>query len=212
MATTNVIVGQTWTQVATNSPSHLRIDQLVPGQRAYLFVTEEDEAPLASAQGVPLISSLTRSDLGSGYVWARVPSGEPGSAALAVTASDPAAALETRIAALEQGLVTFPAPADVESGLVYLIEALVVVALEDADEGDEAAFATRGVYVLPKSDDTGPEFEAGEVVYWDPDGELAEVTGPTHFPIGVALVAAADDDDSVTVLLNAPVSAVVGGD
>lgn len=109
--------------------------------------------------------------------------------------------------------LTLAAPSGgVTKGRIYLIGSLACVADETVAATVVTTFSTVGVFEFPKDAAASVSFDVGEQVFWDPsDNRIAE-TGATHFPVGCAIAAAANDDATVLVRLDGVATALVGGD
>ena len=81
--------------------------------------------------------------------------------------------------------LTFTAATSYTKGVLYIINGIPCVALNTYTSGDEAVFATVGVFELPlNSSDTATR---GKIAYWDPTaGELVDAPNDTDcYPVGV---------------------------
>ena len=96
--------------------------------------------------------------------------------------------------------LTIPAPADVKSGDVVVVGALVGVAAGDALTGADLDVCTVGVYTLPKV--SALAISVGDLVYFDAATKLVNKTN-TNPKIGHAVAAAANPSPTVAVKLAA---------
>lgn len=98
--------------------------------------------------------------------------------------------------------LTLPAPAAIASGEATLIGAIFGVASNDAASGVPVAFATRGVFTLPKV--AVDNVTLGAPLYWDATAKKVTIDDNTgaNPKVGVAVAAAAASTTSVAVRLN----------
>lgn len=95
--------------------------------------------------------------------------------------------------------LTFPAPADVLSGDLVVIGAMIGVAAHGADNGENVTITTRGVFELPKK--LGDAFTVGATAYWDAVAKHVTTTETSNTPIGYAVESAAVGDLNTKVRL-----------
>lgn len=80
----------------------------------------------------------------------------------------------------------FTAPAgDVETGGAYLIGSLLVIAAEDAAEGDPFVGMTEGVFRVPRVD--SEEWAEGDKIYFDEGAGLFTTEDSATTLVGVAV-------------------------
>lgn len=85
-------------------------------------------------------------------------------------------------------VLEFTAPAgDVESGTGVLIGALLVIPLNDADEGDSFRGAISGVHSHAKVGSQA--WTEGAIVYWDDGNARFTTTAASNYAAGVAAAA-----------------------
>ena len=96
--------------------------------------------------------------------------------------------------------LTFPAPADVASGDLVVVGALVGVAEVSALAGQPVTLARRGVFILPKT--TGQAWAVGAKVHWDATNRLVTTTASGNTLIGVVAEAAIAAATAGEVLLD----------
>jgi predicted RecA/RadA family phage recombinase len=102
----------------------------------------------------------------------------------------------------EGEVITMAAPTGgILSGAGSMFGALFGVAQFDAAQGAPVEVGVCGVWTLPKPN-TVTTFAAGARVFWDDTAKLCKATGAGFFPIGIATVAAAATDPTVTVRLD----------
>lgn len=82
MATANITVGSTWTQIALNTDDNLTVSSRYVENVEYA-ATEADTAPTVEGHALSGGMGITRLLIGPGYIWARSLSG--GDVVLAVT-------------------------------------------------------------------------------------------------------------------------------
>lgn len=84
-------------------------------------------------------------------------------------------------------IVTVAAPANVTSGIPFILGVLLCIPVASASSGDDVAVAIEGVFELPKvSTDT---FVAGQLVNWESGAaNLSETTGTAGDLNGCAVV------------------------
>jgi predicted RecA/RadA family phage recombinase len=88
------------------------------------------------------------------------------------------------------GTITVTAPANVSSGDVVVVGALVGVAAFDASQNDQVEITTEGVFTLPKK--STDVVAAGNLLYWDAVNHYLTLTAGTGSkPLAGAAVAAA---------------------
>lgn len=96
--------------------------------------------------------------------------------------------------------LTLTAPAEIVSGGVVIVGAIIGVANGDAANGAPVDVDTVGVFTLPKV--SALAIAAGDVVYWDAANKLVTKTASGNTKLGVATAAAANPSASVSVRLN----------
>lgn len=98
--------------------------------------------------------------------------------------------------------LTLPAPAAIASGEATLIGTIFGVASNDAESGVSVAFATTGVFTLPKV--AVDNVTLGAALYWDAAVKKVTVDDDegANSKVGVAVAAAAASTTSVAVRLN----------
>ncbi|ULB10732.1 DUF2190 family protein [Cereibacter azotoformans] len=99
--------------------------------------------------------------------------------------------------------VTVPAPADVTSGALVMVGAIVGVAQHDAASGEDVVLVRRGVFTLPKT--SAQAWTVGQKLYRDATTGAATTTASGNTIIGAAYAAAANPSDTGTVLLDGAV-------
>lgn len=106
------------------------------------------------------------------------------------------------------GTVTVTAPANVSSGDVVVVGALVGVAAFDASQNDQVEITTEGVFTLPKK---GTDVMAvGNLLYWDATNHYMTLTpGTGSKPLASAAVSAAGNGVT-TVNVKLGVHGIVG--
>ncbi|MFW5655810.1 MAG: DUF2190 family protein [Roseicyclus sp.] len=98
-------------------------------------------------------------------------------------------------------VVTVPAPAAVTSGDGVKVGMIFGVAQKDADNGDDVAVVTRGVFTLPKT--SAQAWSVGDAIYWNnSSGVCTTATSAGNIFIGVAAAAAANPSATGVVRLN----------
>ncbi|MGO8847739.1 MAG: DUF2190 family protein [Methylocella sp.] len=99
-------------------------------------------------------------------------------------------------------VLTLTAPAGgLLSGQGVLVGAIFGVSQNTVAAGAPAEIGVVGVWSLPKA--ASPiVFAAGAPVFWDKTNNVCTSVSLAHYPIGVATVAAAASDVSVTVRLD----------
>lgn len=104
--------------------------------------------------------------------------------------------------------VTVTAPANVSSGDVVVVGALVGVAAFDASQNEEVEITTEGVFTLPKK--STDVVAVGNLLYWDATNHYLTLTAGTGSkPLaGAALAAAGNGITTVNVKLG--VHGIVG--
>lgn len=102
--------------------------------------------------------------------------------------------------------ITIPAPAAVESGDGVKAGVLFGVAVTDADEGDDVAISTRGVFELPKT--SAQAWTVGAAIYWTGTAATTATTAG-NLLIGTAAAAAANPSATGLVRLNGSAPAAV---
>lgn len=95
--------------------------------------------------------------------------------------------------------LTFPAPADTESGAPVLIGNLFGIAAHSALAGEPLTIKRDGVYTLAK--DPAAVFTEGELVWFDPATKLLGEQGAGKLLVGAAVVVAGNGATSVDVVL-----------
>ena len=93
----------------------------------------------------------------------------------------------------------------VAAGDVIVQGSLVGVARLDIEAGTLGSLAVVGVFDAPKA---FGEIEVGTPLYWDAENKQASVTQSGKQYLGKSVAFAADNDEVVRVLLNAPYVAV----
>jgi predicted RecA/RadA family phage recombinase len=95
--------------------------------------------------------------------------------------------------------ITVPAPDDIESGEVVVIDSLVGVAAGAADSGEDLDIVTEGVFELPKVETDA--FSVGTTVYYDASSKLVTTDDDSgaNALIGVAVTAAGNPSATVNV-------------
>ena len=84
-----------------------------------------------------------------------------------------------------------------------VIGSMFVVALTDADEGEQFEGATTGVWEMPKAAAaSGKDFDAGERVFFNTSAGNVDKTATGRFMVGVAVADAASTDTAVMVRLD----------
>ena len=96
-------------------------------------------------------------------------------------------------------VVTVTAPAAVTSGDGVLVGALFGVAQYTAANGANVEILVEGAVTLPKA---AVAITQGALVYWDNTNKNVTTTASGNTKIGVALIAQASGDATVTVRLN----------
>ncbi len=96
--------------------------------------------------------------------------------------------------------LTLPAPADIASGSVVSVGAIIGIAAESALSGADLDIVTLGVFTLPKV--SALAVAIGDKVYWDATAKLVTNTASGNALLGVAVAAAADPSGTVNVRLN----------
>lgn len=96
--------------------------------------------------------------------------------------------------------LTLTAPAEINSGDVVAVGAIIGVANGDAENGAPVDVDTVGVFRLPKV--SALAIAAGDVVYFDAATKLVNKTAGGNTKLGVAVAAAANPSPSVPVRLN----------
>ena len=91
---------------------------------------------------------------------------------------------------------------DVAAGDVVVVGDLVGIAQNNVAAGETGAMAVTGVYELPKESAAGSAIAAGAKAYWDETAKLVTKTAASNKLLGKAVLAVADDDESVQVLLS----------
>lgn len=76
MLTSNVVVGRTWTQVATDSDQELLVTWETPVELE-VAVTTTNTAPTVEGHRLSRADAISRGVFPSGYVWARLASSGP---------------------------------------------------------------------------------------------------------------------------------------
>lgn len=99
---------------------------------------------------------------------------------------------------------TIAAHADVTSGQAHLAGGLFGIYLSDAKSGELVAFATEGVYEIPKKAATA--FTFGERVFWLTN--QADKTGVGAVQVGTCFKVAASADEVIEVRLGVQTQAV----
>ena len=94
---------------------------------------------------------------------------------------------------------------NVAAGDVIVQGSLVGVARLDIEAGTLGSLAVVGVFDAPKA---FGEIVAGTPLYWDAENKQASVTQSGKQYLGKSVAFAADNDEVVRVLLNAPYVAV----
>ena len=93
--------------------------------------------------------------------------------------------------------------AAVAAGSVIVIADLVGIARLDIEANTLGSLAVVGVFDIVKA---AGQISSGSTVYWDAGAQKATlVSGSNHY-LGKAIASAADGDETVRVLLNAPYS------
>lgn len=93
----------------------------------------------------------------------------------------------------------------VAAGDVIVQGSLVGVARLDIEAGTLGSLAVVGIFDAPKA---FGEIEVGTPLYWDAENKQASVTQSGKQYLGKSVAFAADNDEVVRVLLNAPYVAV----
>lgn len=101
--------------------------------------------------------------------------------------------------------ITVAAPAAVASGAGVLVGKMFGFASADAASGAEVTIVRQGVFGAPKV--TGQSWTVGAAVYWDSAAKKVTTTAGGNQMIGCAVVAAASDATSGTVLLDGVIRA-----
>ncbi len=90
--------------------------------------------------------------------------------------------------------------ADVAAGTGYLFgAALFGIALTSAKNGVASAFATEGVWTLPKT--SALAISVGDRVFWDATNKVVNKTATAQQQVGIAVAAAANPSSTVLVKL-----------
>lgn len=106
------------------------------------------------------------------------------------------------------GTVTVTAPANVSSGDVVVVGALVGVAAFDASQNDQVEITMEGVFTLPKK--STDVVATGNLLYWDAVNHYLTLTAGTGSkPLAGAAVAAAGNGIT-TVNVKLCVHGIVG--
>lgn len=109
----------------------------------------------------------------------------------------------------EGEIITVAAPTGgILSNAGSMYGALFGVAQFTAAQGAPVEVGTEGVWILPKPNSV-TTFTVGARVFWDDSAKLCKATASGYFPIGVATVAAAATDATVTVRLDGVAAAAV---
>ena len=95
--------------------------------------------------------------------------------------------------------VSVTAPADVASGDLVIVGALIGVATADAANGASLEIVTRGAFRLTK--DTSVVAQ-GSVIYWDESAGACTEVATDNTRIGVAIAASPSDTPSCLVRLD----------
>jgi predicted RecA/RadA family phage recombinase len=95
--------------------------------------------------------------------------------------------------------MTVPAPADVSSGDLVVVGALVGIAQGDALTGVDITIVTQGVFELPKLE--AQAWTLGQKVYWDSANAQCTTVATGNRHIGVAAAAAANPSTAGQVRL-----------
>jgi predicted RecA/RadA family phage recombinase len=95
-------------------------------------------------------------------------------------------------------VLLFTAVAAVTSGDLVIVEDMVCVALQDADEGDVFSGYVEGVFDLEKASGA---IDQGAKVYWDASESEVTTTAESNTLIGHAAEAAASGDATAKVRL-----------
>ena len=70
MATTNVTIGSTWTKVINSTDAEFLVTWSAPEQVEFA-ATAADTAPVVQGHSLDRSQALSRTALGTGYVWAK---------------------------------------------------------------------------------------------------------------------------------------------
>lgn len=96
--------------------------------------------------------------------------------------------------------LTLPAPADVASGELVVINSIFGIAAQAAATGADVDLATSGVFTLAKV--SALAIAIGDKVYFDAATKLVNKTSSGNTYVGVAVTAAANPSGFVNVRLN----------
>jgi predicted RecA/RadA family phage recombinase len=103
----------------------------------------------------------------------------------------------------EGDVLTLTPAADVPAGFGYLFGvSLFGIAINDVSNGKPGAFATEGVWEIPKT--SALAIAVGDRVFWDPTNKVVNKTAAGQQCIGIAVTAAANPSATVQVLLEPP--------
>lgn len=97
---------------------------------------------------------------------------------------------------------TVLAPWNVNSGDVVIIGQMFGIAQSSAASGANVAIQTGGAHTLRKLNGASTSIAAGANCYWDNTNSNVTFSATSNTRLGVALVAAANADVSITVRLN----------
>jgi len=96
--------------------------------------------------------------------------------------------------------ITLPAPANVSSGDVAIVGAIIGIVNGDAASGADMDLDTVGVFSLPKV--SALAINAGDTVYWDAVAKLVTKTSSGNTKLGVAVTTVPNPSARVDVRLN----------
>lgn len=98
--------------------------------------------------------------------------------------------------------LTVIAPAAVSSGDLVLVGIGYGIALTDAASAANVVIQTGVVATIPKTNAASMSMAQGAVVYWDNTGGKATTSATSNTKIGVAMAAATNVAETVSVRLN----------
>lgn len=102
--------------------------------------------------------------------------------------------------AVSKGLtMDYTATADITSGQVVLVGAMIGIAVSALASGETGALTVEGVFTVPKS--TGVVAQ-GAQVYWDNTNKNVTTTATDNTPCGKAFIAAASGDAEIDIKIN----------
>jgi len=100
-------------------------------------------------------------------------------------------------------VISIVAPYAVVSGRIVLLGSNGFgVAIANVASASNAAIATRGTFSFPKASGASTSIAAGGYVYWDNTNNKVTVSATSNTKVGIATVAATNNDTTVTTRLN----------